>query len=196
MAAAASEIPDDLLPMIRAARTSTTAIRELIEERQIESKKSIITVGEINEITANIGGELYNLGRPIRTLKSIARNGYTLNKDDPRKDICNKVSSIVRLYPSLNMIAMQVVVEGTNQEDTTILNKTQVNAIYDTMLRPLREMEREWNDLIAEIEATRAGQAVNHRGGYRKRKQRTQRKQRKQRKQHKQKHCKTQRKRR
>ena len=189
MAAAASEIPDDLLPMIRAASTATTDIRDLIEKRKKNSDE-IITINEpeINSITVNLGRPVSELYRPIGSLKSIIQKRRTLRNGDPRKDICNKASDILSLYPDVDLILQQLGIETHQEDNTAAVNKSHVNYAYTELLRPLREMETRWNTLITEIEATRAGQAVNHRGGYRKRKQRTQRKQRKQRKQ---KHCKT-----
>jgi len=186
MAAEAGPIPENLRVAIINASAATSAIRALIETTQADVKTAILPKEEFTEINNIMRDQISRLISGSSQLEqTIKREGESMLPDFIRREILSILFSYTVVNGSLDQL------ENDVDQGGEYVNKRDLNSAYIGLVATLMEMERQWNVVLTEIEATRAGQAVNHRGGYRKRKQRTQRKQRKQRKQ---KHCKTQRK--
>ena len=189
MAAEARPIPDGLHVAIISASATTSAIRALIETTQANVKTSILSKEEFTEINDTMRDQISMLTRPLDDLKQIIHREELWRKGILPDDIYREMSSILFSYGTVNGILDMLEYEVSEGGDMDVVNKTGVNSAYSELLVVLRDMERRWDAFLTRVDPLMAGQAMNHRGGYRKRKQRTQRKQRKQ------KHCKTHRKR-
>lgn len=183
MAAEATPIPENLLVAIINASAATSAIRALIERTQesVEnlSLDAFIVINNTMQLT--ILRLSYALNDPNET---IIRSRLWVPGVLPEA-VSRAISSIPMSYRSVEL-SLQKLTEDVYDADDFDMNL--VNVAYTESIEVLREMEAQWDALLARIDPARGGPAM-HNGGYRKRKQRTQCKQ------HKQKHRKTQRKR-
>jgi len=189
MAAEATPIPENLLVAIRAAKEETHNIRAFIERQQGKLINHALSVEEFTEINAETIAQISYSERIIDKPRVTIINEGPWRRLHP--DISREISSIPSSYTVVSGAFEQL---GHDVKGANRLDMPPIIAIYRDMLAVLTTMEREWNALITEIEAMRAGPAMNNRGGYRKRKQRTQRKQKHRKTHRKQKHCKTHRK--